>query len=372
MADISNFTQWYVDTTKPQQPEGYGEIPVGTGLISDGSGNFYNPTLQRAVDQFGNPVGTSPTGTPTTSGTPTGSAVQQPSAGSTGSGLFGADTKYNSQGYTAERLGDPTQWNVTAKQTAAGQLGMLLDQDSPLMQRARTQGLQQAGQRGLLNSSMAVGAAQDSVIDHATPLATFDADINAKAAGYNAETRNQFARANQEAANRSFEFNANSKNTASQFNAQTLVSRDMAIMQGNIQASLDKINNDAKWDLQSQNIYGGLSQEFNKAILAINTDTNMDQQSKDYAIQQLFDAYKAQISMLSNVGGVPDVSQLLISNTTTATQPTSNNFPSGSPANSYPSTVQLRILKGVMPTKDDFISGYARWDAQKGRLVWIR
>lgn len=44
--------------------------------------------------------------------------------------------------------------------------------DSTIMQRARTAGLQQANSRGLLNSSMAVGAAQGEVIDQATAMAS--------------------------------------------------------------------------------------------------------------------------------------------------------------------------------------------------------
>lgn len=42
--------------------------------------------------------------------------------------------------------------------------------DSPLMKRAQTTGLQLANRRGLLSSSMAVGAAQDAVLDKAIQI----------------------------------------------------------------------------------------------------------------------------------------------------------------------------------------------------------
>lgn len=58
--------------------------------------------------------------------------------------------------------------------TSAGRLNQMLEQDSPLMQRARTQGLQMGNKRGLLNSSMAVGAAQGAMIDRAQPYALSD------------------------------------------------------------------------------------------------------------------------------------------------------------------------------------------------------
>ena len=48
-------------------------------------------------------------------------------------------------------------------------------QDSPLMTQARTQGLQQGNRRGLLNSSMTVGAAQDSAYRAALPIAQQEA-----------------------------------------------------------------------------------------------------------------------------------------------------------------------------------------------------
>jgi hypothetical protein len=47
----------------------------------------------------------------------------------------------------------------------------LMRQDNPYMELARTQGLQQANQRGLLSSSMAVGAAQDAAIRATLPIA---------------------------------------------------------------------------------------------------------------------------------------------------------------------------------------------------------
>jgi hypothetical protein len=51
----------------------------------------------------------------------------------------------------------------------------LMKQDSPLMTQAKTAGLQQANQRGLLHSSMAVGSAQDSAYRAALPIASQEA-----------------------------------------------------------------------------------------------------------------------------------------------------------------------------------------------------
>lgn len=55
------------------------------------------------------------------------------------------------------------------------ELVRLTSQDSNLMQQARTSGAQQAQQRGLLNSSIAVGASEDAANRAALPIAQQDA-----------------------------------------------------------------------------------------------------------------------------------------------------------------------------------------------------
>ena len=61
---------------------------------------------------------------------------------------------------------------VLEPESVSSQLTGLLRKDSPLMQQARTTGLQIANRRGLLNSSIAVGAAQNQMISAAVPLAS--------------------------------------------------------------------------------------------------------------------------------------------------------------------------------------------------------
>ena len=51
----------------------------------------------------------------------------------------------------------------------------LIAKDSPLMQQAATKGLKSANRRGLLNSSMAVQAAQAATLDAAVPIASQEA-----------------------------------------------------------------------------------------------------------------------------------------------------------------------------------------------------
>lgn len=68
----------------------------------------------------------------------------------------------------------------------ASNVAKLSSKDSALNQMARTEGLKMANQRGLLNSSMAVGAAQDAVLKNVLPIAAQDAQT---AAAKNAAAR---------------------------------------------------------------------------------------------------------------------------------------------------------------------------------------
>jgi hypothetical protein len=78
--------------------------------------------------------------------------------------------------------------------TMAGLLDSILAKDSPLMQRAATQGKQFASNRGLLNSSMAGGAAQGAMIDRATPIASQDSQSALSLSQFNAGQTNDMRR----------------------------------------------------------------------------------------------------------------------------------------------------------------------------------
>jgi len=59
--------------------------------------------------------------------------------------------------------------------TVAGRTASILDANSPLMQRAAAKANIASNARGMRNSSMAVGAAQNAVINAAAPIANSDA-----------------------------------------------------------------------------------------------------------------------------------------------------------------------------------------------------
>ena len=124
-----------------------------------------------------------------------------------------------STNYTADQ-GTVTNWSTAdTNQMVANQLKDIVAADSPLMQQARTQALAQMNRRGLINSSMAVGAGQDAVIKNALPIATSDATTRAQIAKYAADAANQMEQFNTAATNTASSFNAGAKNAAALSNA---------------------------------------------------------------------------------------------------------------------------------------------------------
>ena len=85
--------------------------------------------------------------------------------------------------------------------TVAGQMESLLSKDSPYLTQARTRAAEGMNARGLLNSSIAIGAGEAAAYDAALPIASQDANIF-----------NTTRFTNQAAKNRGFEFTSDAQN----------------------------------------------------------------------------------------------------------------------------------------------------------------
>ena len=180
-------------------------------------------------------------------------------------------------------------WQNTPDQTVQGQVENIVKQDNPLMQMAKTQGDQESLKRGLYTSSIGIGAAQDSVYKTALPIAQTDAAQAARVAGYNVDTLNK----------------ANEYNATNTFNRQEREANNAYDFE-KTQYTEGQTNT-----RQTENVYAGLSDTYAKGVAAINADPNMTQKAKTYAITQLYDTHKASLSMLSAVGKMSNVSDLL-------------------------------------------------------------
>jgi len=180
------------------------------------------------------------------------------------------NTALNTQTYEAEQAAPPTglintpatgtaslqqpaaqataaEWQVQPNQTVQGQVKDIIADNSPLMQQAETRALQKANSRGLMNSSIAVGAGQSAVFDAATPIAAADAATYARSGEFNAGAKQQVGLANTAATNAVNSQNSQLETNVSLNNAQS--ANDMAKAKASIDADISKFNASQSNDL---------------------------------------------------------------------------------------------------------------------------
>ena len=115
-----------------------------------------------------------------------------------------------------------TARQVTPQQTVQYQLNQILNSNSPLLQSARTRGLQYANQRGLLNSSIAAQASEQAVIDAATRIAEQDAATYAGADAQSVDAANRAALQDASLGTNVSMFNVGEGNVTNRFNADSI------------------------------------------------------------------------------------------------------------------------------------------------------
>lgn len=208
------------------------------------------------------------------------------------------------------QLGQPQAWGVTSDQTVEGRIRSIIDSNNPIIQMARTKALEGMNARGLLNSSLATGAADAAAYAAATPIATADAATAAKAASYNADESNQFGIKNVEAQNT----RANNQLTA---DTQLQVQRLQADSQMRLK-QLDTQTQVQVQQLQADNAKlvqtdSQAATALNQAMVSmtnINMNDKMDANAKTQAIAQIQRDLKSSMRVLSATSGLDLASQL--------------------------------------------------------------
>jgi hypothetical protein len=202
---------------------------------------------------------------------------QNPSQQTSSAGIVASNLP---QPNTAMTYTPETRQVNQATDTVQGQVNSILSKDSPLMQRARTMATQQMAQRGLVNSSMAVGAGTAAMIDRATPIAAQDAN-----------TYNTVASENMGAKNRAAEFGAGQLNQFSlQKGQQEFVAGQAELdrsQQTNLQANQQQFQaGQASLDRSQQTNLQTAQQNFQSAQSALDRALSTAQQDKSLAAQQ--------------------------------------------------------------------------------------
>jgi hypothetical protein len=215
---------------------------------------------------------------------------------------------------------------VTSDMTVAGQVEGIIAKDSPLMQQAATRARQAMNGRGLVNSSMAVGAGQAALYDAAAPIARQDAQTHASFASqaFDAQT----AAARQDAQNR----NDNVRLDASLVQQASLANQEMAVRQSTerYQASVQSAlaNADAATRLQLQQIDAQTRQTLAEtearyrtsmqtsdsmarsyqsmidSITRVMSDPNLDAAGRQAAITNITELYQGSLGIQEQISGL--------------------------------------------------------------------
>lgn len=232
---------------------------------------------------------------------PTGAAAQQTAAqiGSTAQ-MTPAQMAAAQIGSTAQMTANTVDQSKLATPTVStvqDQLTGILNKGGPLMQQAATFGSQQAAQRGLLNSSMGVQAAQAATLAQAVPIATSDANSTNQVALTNAGAVNQNLQNNANALNSAGQLNTNALNQTSQINtsAQNQAAATNAAAMNNASATnMAATNQTNQLNTSAQNQAGAANTSAqNQFALTNNQNANAAGQwnagQKNEAIKQTMD-----------------------------------------------------------------------------------
>lgn len=171
---------------------------------------------------------------------------------------------------------NPVQRTVDPNtETVNGQLQNIVNKDSPLMQLAANRADQLSNSRGLLNSSLAVGAAQDAVIQNALPIAQNDASTYSNAAANNVQTDNNAAQYNASALNNTAQFNQNMGQTINASNLDSQTKQYLSQVQANYQTLMQA-------NTSSSQLFSNITQN----IMNIQNNANLTGTTKADAINQ--------------------------------------------------------------------------------------
>lgn len=226
-------------------------------------------------------------------------------------------------------IGQTATWTPTADQTVAGQVKNVIAEDGPLSQMAVARSNEQMNNRGLINSSMAVGAGQKALYESALPIAQADAALNANAAQFNANSTNalqsQSNQIRQQTATSNFQVAADQAKAdidnqfkASIVNADAQTKAFLEQTANETKTQLTNIEADYKTLIQTSASAGEIYKGTLSQIGPIISDTNMDAASKAAAINGLFSRMSVAMNLVSSINGV-DVSDLLQFGTVTPT-----------------------------------------------------
>ena len=244
--------------------------------------------------------------------------------------VLGEDEKFN-----------PKLRTINAEEeTVEGRLKKLLDSGSGFLEQGRKQGLRLAQARGLQNSSLAAGSAEQAMLERAMGIASADAgtyDRNAaannsieNAAGqFNAGQATNVGNQNFDIGNRAGQFNAEQANEAGRFNANTAAGfitqardiegrsrlsaqdaqQNLALRQMDVesQKQLNQIQQKFSALQQTSQLSAAAHADLMARVTDIWTNPNLDQPTKERLTQNLTAYAQNQMNLASALAGTQGI-----------------------------------------------------------------
>lgn len=180
-----------------------------------------------------------------------------------------------------------------AQETVAGQMQGLIQNNSPLIQMARTGAKQQMNERGLLNSSLAVSAADTAAYNAALPIAQADASVYDTNAKQNLAYQNEATKTN-----------AASINDMTGKNMSATVDALKSNMDAATKTQLASIEADYKTTMQNSATASEMYKQTVKNISDINSSSTMSLAAKQAAIDNQYYLLKQGFQIAGAIGNM--------------------------------------------------------------------
>lgn len=203
-----------------------------------------------------------------------------------------------------------TPYKVEPQGLVQNHLKNVVQEDSPLMQQAARIATQKANARGLVNSSMAVGAAHDAVIGQAMPIAQADAATYDRAmtntanqqnaaSQFNTNAQNQVSLANQAATNEALK--STQQGTIALTDRQMSVSAnlELAKLDSQTKLALTSMDTRTKSLLQSNQSASNAYVQTVQNINQIQNNKELNAEAKQRAIENQLSLLQEQFRQIS-------------------------------------------------------------------------
>lgn len=158
---------------------------------------------------------------------------------------------------------------------------------SPLMQQAQTRSLQQMNKRGLINSSMAIGAGESALYDAALPIASQDAATFKSAGDLGYSTQADLSKFNAASANDAAQFGADAQNRAGMLQSELESKQNLAMLDAATRTEMSDIEARYKVQMQSQDSAARLFDQISVQMSQIQMNKDMTPEAKRNAMTQL-------------------------------------------------------------------------------------